>query len=411
MNVGEGALRHGEEGKGREGDEETVHGAPIMLRQDGSSNAERVQIRIRFRAQNSNPNPNPSPRCGTIPSMHRLAEILLFLAITGSASAATSAFSDVPADHPAAGAIEDLSIRGILQGNPDGTFRPDEPVNRAAALKIIVKPLTMEADVTALTQSSYTDVSNAAWYFPFVERAYQTLHIIDGPPITTEFHPDRTVTKAEFLKMLLLANNVDPKDFDDLRSSLTSDVANANEWFYPYMRFAMSAGLIEPTDNGLLEPGKELSRAETAMIFSAFFTYRENRMVQKLVERTEAALLSAINSFLREGSFEEAVFASARAVLLSRSALRLEPASTLLQGLVKTAEGFSSLVQSRASLQQEQWAQAETQAKDAWNSAEEARNLDVSLSSIASELQRLSHTLAASARESRQWEPGWWHSE
>jgi|GEM_PF-5385647 len=47
-------------------------------------------------------------------------------------------FSDVPATHPYASSIRDATNYGIVSGNPDGTFRPDQPLNRAEMAKMTV---------------------------------------------------------------------------------------------------------------------------------------------------------------------------------------------------------------------------------------------------------------------------------
>jgi len=53
---------------------------------------------------------------------------------TGSLS---NCFADVPADYKYARDICKAKDLGIVSGNPDGTFRPDKPVNRAEIAKII----------------------------------------------------------------------------------------------------------------------------------------------------------------------------------------------------------------------------------------------------------------------------------
>lgn len=50
------------------------------------------------------------------------------------AAQATARFADVPADHPQADAIEWAAESGLTAGYEDGTFRPDEPLPRWAAL-------------------------------------------------------------------------------------------------------------------------------------------------------------------------------------------------------------------------------------------------------------------------------------
>ena len=46
-------------------------------------------------------------------------------------------FSDIQAGHAYVSAIATASFYGLVQGNPDGTFRPDDPINRAETAKII----------------------------------------------------------------------------------------------------------------------------------------------------------------------------------------------------------------------------------------------------------------------------------
>lgn len=54
--------------------------------------------------------------------------------VGGTAIAQTQRFSDVPADHPQADAIAWAAEVGLTAGYEDGTFRPDEPLPRWAAL-------------------------------------------------------------------------------------------------------------------------------------------------------------------------------------------------------------------------------------------------------------------------------------
>lgn len=57
--------------------------------------------------------------------------VLVFLLGTGSAALAESErFADVPLDHPAYDAIEELHYEGIMEGDPDGLFHGERPVTR-----------------------------------------------------------------------------------------------------------------------------------------------------------------------------------------------------------------------------------------------------------------------------------------
>jgi hypothetical protein len=46
-------------------------------------------------------------------------------------------FADVAARHPYGAAIATAAFFGLVEGNPDGTFRPDEAINRAEAAKLV----------------------------------------------------------------------------------------------------------------------------------------------------------------------------------------------------------------------------------------------------------------------------------
>ena len=75
-----------------------------------------------------------------------VALALLLLA----APAGALAFTDVPANHPNALAINDLAARGIIGGYSDGTFGPGDPVIRQQFAKLIVLSMRLprsEADV------------------------------------------------------------------------------------------------------------------------------------------------------------------------------------------------------------------------------------------------------------------------
>ena len=55
---------------------------------------------------------------------------VVVLVVGGTAIAQTQRFSDVPADHPQAAAIEWAADVGVTAGYDNGTFRPDQPLHR-----------------------------------------------------------------------------------------------------------------------------------------------------------------------------------------------------------------------------------------------------------------------------------------
>ncbi len=160
--------------------------------------------------------------------------------------------------HRYAGDITDLADKGIIQGYPDGTFKPEKLVNRAEALKIILasknhmeeeKGLGNDVDFSEYdtTNSPFWDVKKGQWFNSYIQYAYQN-KIVSGYANKT-FGPERTVNLVEALKMV----------FGVYEIPLWQ--GETNPWYKLYMDKGYELGLIgRGTDN----PGHELTRAELA---------------------------------------------------------------------------------------------------------------------------------------------------
>ena len=83
-----------------------------------------------------------------------------------------SKFSDI-AGHWAAKAIDEAYIKGIIKGYSDGTFRPDQAVTRAEAMKIVNGILGRPIDTCVLIEGIklWPDVASEAWYYYVVAEA------------------------------------------------------------------------------------------------------------------------------------------------------------------------------------------------------------------------------------------------
>lgn len=91
------------------------------------------------------------------------------------------AFPDVSIDSPYYIAIEYFRERNIIQGYEDGTFRPYQEANRAEALKIILLSSDIEVDISTLGLNIFPDVSAEDWYYPYIKKAKE-LEIVEGYP-------------------------------------------------------------------------------------------------------------------------------------------------------------------------------------------------------------------------------------
>lgn len=111
-----------------------------------------------------------------------VATVLVTSSIATGLPVTTSAATQFPDVKPSAfyyNAVNNLVSKGIIKGYPDGRFLPDESVTRAEAAKMLADAAGI--DVTYSETNKYSDIKNTDWYYPYVA-ALSNLGIIDGFP-------------------------------------------------------------------------------------------------------------------------------------------------------------------------------------------------------------------------------------
>lgn len=189
-----------------------------------------------------------------------LLSIVLLLAL--AAPTARAAFSDLPETHEHFAAVQWLNARQVISGYEDGTFQPDREVNRAEALKIVLlgSEVAVESTVSAEAVALFPDVKPSDWFYPYVAKAIEA-GIVSGYPDGT-FRPERSVNMAELLKMLYLAQGVQPAN---VTASPYDDV-KAEAWFAAYVADAKAKHFIQAYGDGILHPDRPLTRERVAEV-------------------------------------------------------------------------------------------------------------------------------------------------
>jgi len=192
---------------------------------------------------------------------------------TQSALAATpDNFSDVPSTHPNYTAIMDLKTRGIIAGYPDGTFKPDQMVNRVEALKIIL--LGSGLTGTSSLAKHFSDTPITEWYTPYLHQAV-ALNIVEGYPDGT-FKPNQTVNLVENLKILLLAKKI--------QLPTTAPTADPyadtpkTQWYASYVQYAKDHNLIDADSMNMVYPAQGMTRAKLAETIYRLIYIEENKL-------------------------------------------------------------------------------------------------------------------------------------
>lgn len=96
---------------------------------------------------------------------------IFILSLFNVPSVSAEGFSDVDESNQNYEAILYLQKQEIIQGYNDGTFQPFKDVNRAEFLKIIIEGSNIPLDIDTITP--FPDVDEAGWYGPYVRKAYE----------------------------------------------------------------------------------------------------------------------------------------------------------------------------------------------------------------------------------------------
>lgn len=127
-----------------------------------------------------------------------LALLLAILLLTSTALA--TSFPDVDESAVYADAAEYLNEIGVMQGDTQGNFNPNQTVTRAQMAAIICRMLG-EADNLVTDGARFTDVPVSYWANGYIARGAE-LGIINGYQDGT-FKPGNTVTYEQAVTMLI----------------------------------------------------------------------------------------------------------------------------------------------------------------------------------------------------------------
>lgn len=193
-----------------------------------------------------------------------------------SASVVSAAdFKDVPPSHPNYKAIMELKTRGIIAGYSDGTFKPDQAVNRVESLKIILGASNIAVDENvAMGLAGFSDVDSSQWYAKYLNKAL-SLQIVQGYSDGT-FKPTQTVNLVENLKMLLKSRKVDLSNIVVAENPYSD--ALKTEWYAPFVQYGKMANLLQPDVNNKIYPAQGMTRAKLAEVAYRLIYMQENQL-------------------------------------------------------------------------------------------------------------------------------------
>ena len=111
-------------------------------------------------------------------------------------------YSDVPSTASYAEGVSVLSALGIISGNPDGTFKPENTIKRSEAAKIVVGMVNAMASAEKKAGATkFNDVAANHWASGYINYGADKKWI--NGKTTTTFDPDGLVTGEQMIKMVV----------------------------------------------------------------------------------------------------------------------------------------------------------------------------------------------------------------
>lgn len=215
------------------------------------------------------------------------SKVTLFLSIVALAASprtALAVFSDVEQTSEYFVSIEYVRNQSIVQGYPDGTFRPNNTINRAEFIKIIVNAFAKSGG-----SHCFADIRDE-WFAPYVCGAKEQ-NIISGYADGT-FKPEQNISFAEASKILSVALQL-PR------------FPPGETWYEPFIRALSDAHAIPVS---IADPSQLLLRGEMAeMIYRlhAHVTDREYSYYDGSFSRVSVPSLVLATSPARRSNDED----------------------------------------------------------------------------------------------------------
>ena len=169
-------------------------------------------------------------------------------------------FSDVAEDQWYYDYVLEAAELGIVKGNPDGTFKPNDKVTRADFALMTVRMLGVDEDSLEFTTTAFTDVNDETYNAAAIQ--YCAEKGLIGGDGDGKFRPNDSITRQEAAK--IIAEALELTETDD---ELFTDDNLIHEWAEDYVYQCKAAGIFGgDAGTGNFRPTDAISRAETAKI-------------------------------------------------------------------------------------------------------------------------------------------------
>lgn len=160
--------------------------------------------------------------------------------------------------HWAGDKINGLASVGIVSGSKDGKFQPNQSINRAEFVKLLVTALGL--DLVKPETATFDDVNKDQWYYAYVETAVKH-GIITGNG--KKMNPTSPISREELTVMVVRALKLEAPETGNLQFK---DANQVSVWAKGPIAKAVELGIMTGGTNNTFRPKANTTKAEAAVI-------------------------------------------------------------------------------------------------------------------------------------------------
>lgn len=154
-------------------------------------------------------------------------------------SSVQTSFTDVAQGYWARDFIAELAARQIIEGFPDGKFRPNEPVTRAQFAAMLRKAFKTSKVRNAI---NFRDISSRHWAYYAIREAYEMGFL--ATDAGNQFNPNRSLTRLDILVALTNGLNYSFTGSTDSILRFYSDVTSIPANYRTLIAAATQRGIV-----------------------------------------------------------------------------------------------------------------------------------------------------------------------
>ncbi len=193
----------------------------------------------------------------------------------GDPGSSAKTFSDI-AGHWAEVEIKLAAAMGIVQGYPDGSFRPDRLISRAEFIVMLINALAAELPEPSRDSAAFKDRQLfGTWALTAIDRAY-LVRLIEGYP-SGNFRPRREMTQTEIAAVVARAFRFPVSSASDAGFAETARIP---DWARDAVLAVLREGIRIERYGTTFDPDGNATRAEAVVMLLNLL----NRLTEKASE-------------------------------------------------------------------------------------------------------------------------------